>query len=329
MLSQLVSSPESRLFLRRQLEEWHRTEALSFINRNRLKVFAICAGQLVLPSLDLVAYQGVDWKRTLGMHMWYQCQPTDLIGQAIEAFESSCTTFGSSVVFNDSYPYPLPAYSFSKVKVSKDRKSEDVCFRLLKLYASTASNPYELESVLVPEATTPFLLDSQLSWSLLSILQNTTAHNIPDDRQTQLHIEFADLLESVGLWYWSAFVLQHISSTVTRMASITSLINRNSHKITASSRSHLLRFGVFDELIERSLAHFAKYEGRYLDQVSHLINADLHDQAYHVLLTDVLPNVVKLNSLPELVHLSTLLERIVHLGMNLFLLFSVTSSKYL
>ena len=63
--------------------------ATPFINRNRLNVYALLAGCLAWPEAPAgpAVCHGLDWKRALLVHLWYRCQPTATVADALASYE--------------------------------------------------------------------------------------------------------------------------------------------------------------------------------------------------------------------------------------------------
>eukprot|EP00042_Codosiga_hollandica_P040406 m.347387 g.347387 ORF g.347387 m.347387 type:complete len:1706 (+) comp55855_c1_seq1:1-5118(+) len=327
MISQLFGNEGTKTLVHQQLEYWIKSAATNFINLNRIRIFALCAGRLVLPDLALAVIDGLDWKRAFGLCLWYKCAMSDSIADAVGAFDTICATAYDD--FHVNKPHPRPAYQrdaavFAAGSINSSLRSlwqgaDDVCYRLLKLYSSSVQNPYRFESVLVPETHSANLLDLQLSWHLLTILQSSASHSLPAHRHVQLCVEFAWQLELLGLWDSSIFVLEHIPDASVRRFAIADVLDRNSHKANSAFLKQLAAdsLDVSYERIELALATHAKYQGRYASQAEHLINACRavpsdggFESAYYVVIRDVLPDILKKNNLGDLQYLGGLVAKL-------------------
>jgi nuclear pore complex protein Nup98-Nup96 len=80
LLSQAGGGRELRRNIREQLVQWSDRGAAQFINANRLNLYALLAGCLSWPDgpedVGRSVCQGLDWKRTFGVHLWYRCPAT-------------------------------------------------------------------------------------------------------------------------------------------------------------------------------------------------------------------------------------------------------------
>lgn len=121
LLSQLVGSQEVRELLALQLADWRQLQADGFIQDERLRIFCLLAGKPVsrlapaffpshlllwLLSLfqPLVSLRQVwqlsekrtinvcsqlDWKRSLGVHLWYLLPSTAPLSKALSVYEAA------------------------------------------------------------------------------------------------------------------------------------------------------------------------------------------------------------------------------------------------
>lgn len=121
LLSQLVGSQEVRELLALQLADWHQLQADGFIQDERLRIFCLLAGKPVsgvalafFPSRWLLwllslfqpcvsplqvwqlsekrtinVCSQLDWKRSLGVHLWYLLPSTAPLSKALSMYEAA------------------------------------------------------------------------------------------------------------------------------------------------------------------------------------------------------------------------------------------------
>ncbi len=66
LLAQAAAKGEAREAVRRQLQTWQEADFVAHIDRERLHVYQLLAGQI-----DAVApHMNLDWRRALGLHLW-------------------------------------------------------------------------------------------------------------------------------------------------------------------------------------------------------------------------------------------------------------------
>ncbi|KAE8628184.1 hypothetical protein XENTR_v10007381 [Xenopus tropicalis] len=231
LLSQMVGSQEVRDLITLQLVDWNKLQVDHYIQEERLRVFCLLSGTPVWRSSDnrsINVCSQLDWKRTLGIHLWYMLPPTATVAQALHMYEQA---FQEQEGGEPYACYPLPPYledcgfSFGDDPSAKFCSLQrDVCVHLLKLYSE---RQYDLCQLLDPSSATPDPLDYRLSWHMWMVLQALNYTHLSGHRQGMLHASYAAQLENVGLWEWAIFVLLHIQDPHVREAAVRELLNRH------------------------------------------------------------------------------------------------------
>uniref|UniRef100_A0AAR2K7M0 Nuclear pore complex protein Nup98-Nup96 n=1 Tax=Pygocentrus nattereri TaxID=42514 RepID=A0AAR2K7M0_PYGNA len=140
LVSQAVGSQFSRDLLALQLADWNRMQTDSFIQEERLRIFALLAGKPVWESTDccINVCSELDWKRCVAVHLWYMLPPTASVADSLAKYEAA---------FQDGRKYacaPFPPYVddiellglYEEMVDTESKKSlYDICFHLLKLYS--------------------------------------------------------------------------------------------------------------------------------------------------------------------------------------------------
>lgn len=228
LLSQLVGSQSVRELLTMQLVDWHQLQADSFIQDERLRIYALLAGKPVWQLSEqkqINVCSLLDWKRSLAVHLWYLLPPTASISRALSMYEEAFQNTSQS----DSYACPpLPSYlegSSCVIEEKQDsRPLQDVCFHLLKLYSD---RHYELNQLLEPRSITADPLDYRLSWHLWEVLRALNYKHLSEQCEGILHASYAGQLENEGLWEWAVFVLLHINNSSMREKAVRELLTRH------------------------------------------------------------------------------------------------------
>lgn len=230
MLSQAVGSQDCRDLLALQLSDWNRMETDSFIEEERLKIFALLAGKPVWQSTDccINVCSELDWKRCVAVHLWYMLPPTASVADALAKYESA---FQDSDEGKKYACLPLPPYVDEMELLDMDEEMEgtkskrslfDICFHLLKLYSD---RHYSLEQLLEPTTITSDRLDYRLSWHLWNVLQALNYNHLSTSCQGLMHASYAAQLESAGLWDMAIFVLLHIPDSGCREKAVREMLN--------------------------------------------------------------------------------------------------------
>uniref|UniRef100_A0A8C2CCL9 Nuclear pore complex protein Nup98-Nup96 n=1 Tax=Cyprinus carpio TaxID=7962 RepID=A0A8C2CCL9_CYPCA len=143
LLSQALGSQFCRDLLALQLSDWNSMQTYSFIEEERLQIFALLAGKPVWQSTDgcINVCSELDWKRCVAVHLWYMMPPTASVADILSKYESAFQ--GSEEVKRYACP-PLPPYIDEVELLGLDEEMDetdskkplyDICFHLLKLYS--------------------------------------------------------------------------------------------------------------------------------------------------------------------------------------------------
>ncbi|PNJ51639.1 NUP98 isoform 1, partial [Pongo abelii] len=229
LLSQFVGSQSVRELLTMQLVDWHQLQADSFIQDERLRIFALLAGKPVWQlseNKQINVCSQLDWKRSLAIHLWYLLPPTASISRALSMYEEAFQNTSDSDRYACS---PLPSYlEGSGYVIAEEQNSQtplrDVCFHLLKLYSD---RHYDLNQLLEPRSITADPLDYRLSWHLWEVLRALNYTHLSAQCEGVLQASYAGQLESEGLWEWAIFVLLHIDNSRIREKAVRELLTRH------------------------------------------------------------------------------------------------------
>ncbi|KAK3555738.1 hypothetical protein QTP86_028978 [Hemibagrus guttatus] len=279
LLSQAVGSQISRDLLALQLADWNRMQTDSFIQEDRLHIFALLAGKPVWETTDccLNVCSKLDWKRCLAVHLWYMLPPTASVADALTKYEAAFQGL------EDGRRYacaPLPPYiddvDLETLEEMEDTESKkplyDICFHLLKLYSD---KHYSLQQLLDPTTVTAEQLDYRLSWHLWNVLQALNYTHLSVPRQNLLHTSYAAQLESAGLWEMAVFVLLHIPDSLLREHAVREILNQHCTLQETEESAEKERFLTNKLLIPMQWIHEAKATRARRD-------GDRHREALHL-----------------------------------------------
>ena len=220
----------------------------------------------VWPGSDSVlnTCDGLDWLRSLGLHLWYFTSPSSSIADALSAYEDAFTE--GDPQFGVYAPPPRPSYA-------ADDENASVCdlkFHLMKLY-SNRSHP--LESIVTPTTHTPDQLDHRQGWFVAQVLRSLGYRHMTEEKRDRHHAEFASQLASLGMWHWSVFVLMHLSDAEQRRVMIKDILCRH---VRLGDDESVEREVFLQEQLDIPVAWVAEAKamcaataGDYGDQVNH------------------------------------------------------------
>ncbi|GAB1604620.1 nuclear pore complex protein Nup98-Nup96-like isoform X2 [Argonauta hians] len=263
------------------------------ISVERLKIYGLLAGKMFfnVGGQDINVCEHMDWKRALGLHLWYGCSQESVIVEVLKKYDDAQT---GSTSFGKYARPPVPPYLENNNNNNSDIncdtvKAYDTCYHLLQLYANKA---YQLEQTLSPAATTANHLDYRLSWHLSQVLQSLQYRHLTKYQKECINHRFAAQLESLDLWEWAIFVLAHIEDDRRREAAIKETLMR--HVSLSEDASYLEREDfIVDRLcVPEQWLHYAKaikaqYENDYKQVAWHMINAGHYNDAHKVIMKHI------------------------------------------
>nr|XP_020647578.1 nuclear pore complex protein Nup98-Nup96 isoform X6 [Pogona vitticeps] len=290
LLSQLVGSQEVRDLMAMQLADWHQLQADGFIQEDRLRIFALLAGK---PVWHLSEWRSVnvcsqlDWKRSLGVHLWYLLPSTAPLSKALSMYEGAFQDSSENEAYACS---PLPPYLEGSGCVIEEDHSQhllrDTCFHLLKLYSERC---YDLHQLLDPKSITADPLDYRLSWHLWEALRALNYTHLSEQCQGALNANYAAQLESEGLWEWAVFVLLHTPSAHMRERAVRELLNRHCRLLETPESWEKEAFlteklCLPPEWIHEAKAVRARMEGDKHQEALHLFKAGHWNQCHQLVI---------------------------------------------
>lgn len=245
LIAQCPGDEAFRDDLQAQLTAWREQRIDVHISEDLRKIFALLAGTVdVLEGsngtgieqcrdLDLAA--NLDWKRALGLQLWFGEHMDASIPDVFHSYDRLWKECSASV----SPPYPWYSEgvtSHFSWKTPTSAQPPDALYSLIKLYADPACS---LSHILTPFSFSPSPCDHRLAWHLYILLSRClrvrdfadrgiidpgdALENTHDDNDEHVegHSPSADLLassyalqlEQLGMIQEAAFVLLHIEGS--------------------------------------------------------------------------------------------------------------------
>ncbi|WVW83374.1 hypothetical protein I302_105393 [Kwoniella bestiolae CBS 10118] len=321
LISQAGGEEIFREELMKQLEDWSKYKANPLIAKGYRKLYALLAGITdISPGdsskgsdgcPDVLIAEGLDWKRSLGLHMWYGNRFEDTISDVVSSYtsalESSCPP-----------AKPLPNYlenpsSGSIRKWNSTYEPTDILFNLIKLYSDVTIS---LDQVFKSRDTSPSPFDVRLSWHLYLLLSRVLEKRDFEDREEEgysasadgLTQGYASLLEGNGEWTKAAFVLLHLETNEGREKSLRELMFRHPSPTTEAEHFLTHRLKIPIEWIHESRAASLCASGDAWGEYHALLKAKLWDRAHRVLVGKLAPEAVLRDDKPLLRRLCEGLE---------------------
>ncbi|KAJ8950741.1 hypothetical protein NQ318_011234 [Aromia moschata] len=280
LISQLSLTNRTKLFLQEQIEMWHTSMVLNHMSGDIKKIYLLLSGTPIKEDINI--FESIDWKRALGMHLWYVCDAGVPIEIAIELYEKAFE--------EQSYAEaPYPPYRNSYIEDA----SFDVLYHMLLLYRSRI---HRLSSALNPATHTDNLLDYRLSWLLLQLFLSLDVGLIESSEKTKLCTSFSNQLESLGKWEWAIFVLLYLDDNDLKKNLVTGILDRN-----LSPENDKQTLDIQDDLVNKmhvpaTWIHSVKGEKlllleRYFPAFNHLSHACEYYKANNLLMDHLIPTL--------------------------------------
>jgi len=306
-----------RSMVKKQIKEWIISGTDKYLNADRLKLYMLISGSLVLDSENqenqtINACENLDWKRQFGLHLWYNCLPINSIHDVLNSFEKSLSenlcnkplppyledsvsvpklAFDKSKLYNpasshQSFKSNISFFSQTPVApVVKD--TYDTCFHLIKLFCD---EKYPIADIISPLNHNANQLDFRLSWHLAMALVSLNYKFISKECLENLHESYATQLQSFGLWHWAVFILMHIDDEKRRETLVKNYLSRyvtSDSELNEKEAFLIEKLSVPAEWVYDFKALRAKYEYLHENQFKLLLKAHKWNEA-HAILIDLL-----------------------------------------
>lgn len=286
-----------REILAQQLANWAEGGTDALMAPPRLSLYALLAAAPTHQASHTTVNtcQGLDWRRALGLHLWYVCPATATIAEALQEYEQAAGLKGDSPSYCD---LPLPPYMMNQALPDQMKVSYDVCYHLLKLFTDPM---HQLEVLLNPATITPDPVDVSVSWLLWRVLESLGYSHLSQQVSANLHLSMAALLESVGNWHWAVFVLMNINDEERRSREVQELLRRHvavgEEEESDPKYSMRERFVLEKLRVPQKWLHQAKAtKARTLDMVDeeawYLLKAGEYNRAHVLIVDTIAPNSI-------------------------------------
>ncbi|KAG0373483.1 hypothetical protein BGX24_011638 [Mortierella sp. AD032] len=300
-----------------QLALYKKAGVESSIPADYLKVYALLCGALTVNVSPKDAPRrfvtdGLDWRRTFGLHLWYSNTPGVNLAEAVNAYVLSMAE-------NPAVAKPAPWYQ--RNKENKDPEHYDILFQLMALLTIPSKS---LEDALHPLGISSASLDYRLSWIFYMVL--TQSLHISGFRSASSHSkiceDFMFQLESLGLWEWAVFVALHLETASSRETAVRQILERHVrldyNEATETEETAEERKKV--EFVTQSLlvpegwvwaakATRAKYEGSRAQEVYGLLKGGEVQRGYNLIVSTLAPEYVLNENLKGLSDLLAMVDK--------------------
>mmetsp|Transcript_4272 Transcript_4272/g.15365 ORF Transcript_4272/g.15365 Transcript_4272/m.15365 type:complete len:1910 (+) Transcript_4272:127-5856(+) len=282
MISQAVALSSGPQALRTQLSQWKDARIAQSIHLERMRIMYLLAGDVRNALLDGIE---IDWRRRLGLWLWYGLPATAPLKTINEMFLLELEEQTS--------PRPLPLYAEGVKLVPHD----DVCFHIYQLFCKVRYDQASMRAMFMPGTSTDNLLDSRLSWHLYTLLRAMSG--VLDDGEDSalfhLHSDFAAQLEAAGMIEWAVYALLHLPAKGSykdpRAGAVKSLLARNVEVWSSEERETFLLEALHVPFVwlYEAKAELAGYHKDWNTMLECLLLSELWGRAHEVLMVAVAP----------------------------------------
>jgi nuclear pore complex protein Nup98-Nup96 len=201
----IIGSETFRNYIKAQLRLWKDYQYEGMISKDYRKVYELMSGNVGLThgmngavgdSDRVLVSEGLDWKRTLGLYIWYHSSPDSSLEEGLNKYLDAITHRELALRVAEPTPWYLGPHSVSPRR--------DMLFKIIKMYAQRST---DINIALDPLGITSDPLDYRMTWCLSVMLSKALNISTGFDNVTA---SFASQLEAMGLWEWAIYVQLHL-----------------------------------------------------------------------------------------------------------------------
>ncbi|KAG0456547.1 hypothetical protein HPP92_024335 [Vanilla planifolia] len=201
LLSQAGGSMIDRSDMAQQLDLWKVNGMdFSYIEKDRLKLYELLAGNVQGALQDSI----LDWKRFLGLVMWYQLPPDTALSIIVGTYEQ--------LLSEGRVPHPVPVYIDEGPIIDPSNWSigdrYDIAYYLMLLHANENKAYGYLKTMFSALSSTFDPLDYHMIWHQRAVLESIGAFCSND--LFIVDMSFVSQLLCLGQCQWAIYVVLHM-----------------------------------------------------------------------------------------------------------------------
>ncbi|KAI4325228.1 hypothetical protein MLD38_030645 [Melastoma candidum] len=202
LVSQAGGSPVNRSDISRQLELWQRNGLdFNFIEKDRIRILELLAGNIGGALRDI----NMDWKRFLGLLMWYQLPPDTSLSTIFQTYQH--------LLSKRMAPNPVPIYiDEGLVDKTDNRNMEgqlDLSYYLMLLHSNQDGYFRYLKTMFSAFSSTNDPLDHHMIWHQRALLEAVGVFSSKDLQV--LDMGLVSQLLCLGQCHWAIYVVLHMA----------------------------------------------------------------------------------------------------------------------
>ncbi|KAK9110620.1 hypothetical protein Sjap_018680 [Stephania japonica] len=305
LLSQAGGSMLNRSDISRQLDLWRMNGLdFNFVEKDRIKLYELLSGNIqgALGSMKL------DWKRFLGLLMWYQLPPDTSLPEMFHAYEQ--------LLEEGKAPYPVPMYidegpsEDSMNWTVGDRF--DLAYYLMLLHGNDDNEFKYLKTMFSAFSSTHDPLDYHMIWHQRAILEAVGAFSSND--LCILDMSLVSQLLCLGQCHWAIYVALHTPYHENYPYLHARLIREilfqycEIWSTEESQRQFIEHLGVPSSWMHEAIAVYFNYHGDHSKALDHFLESHNWQRAHSVFMTSVAHSLFLSGEHSEIWRLSTSME---------------------
>ncbi|KAJ1311780.1 hypothetical protein OPQ81_010246 [Rhizoctonia solani] len=334
LISQIGGDAEFRNDIESQLAKWKEQKIDAHIEVWLRKIYALLAG--IVGSVegsksrdpaekcsDIVVAESLDWKRVYGLHLWFGGSFNSSAVESLESYEAACNN--ASLATAPPHPWYIerPASVDADAltwSVSSEGTPRDALFEIIKM---AMDDTLPLDVALYPRAFGPSPIDYRIPWHVYMLLarvlqkRDVSDRSVIEDENEEHQLSYshkadaitsnyAFQLESLGLWWYSIFVLLHLQESDGRLIAIKALLARHVSELDEEKEEFLInQLCIPHDWIEEAKAIISQYINQSYQAFEFFVAAGQVKPAYDMALRDLAPEAAIRNDFDLLTSLFT------------------------
>uniref|UniRef100_A0A7N0ZRH1 Peptidase S59 domain-containing protein n=1 Tax=Kalanchoe fedtschenkoi TaxID=63787 RepID=A0A7N0ZRH1_KALFE len=284
LLSQAGASMSNRIYVSEQIILWRKNGLdFSLIENDRMRLYELLAGNVHGALGD----KKVDWKRFLGLLMWYQLPPETPLPVIFSTYQNLLAVYKA--------PHPLPVYvdegPVDETVTCSTTKHFDLAYYLMILHANGGSRFDFLKTMFSAFSSTNDPLDHHMIWHQRAVLEAVGAFSSNDLHA--LDMGLVSQLLCLGQCHWAIYVVLHMPYVPDYPYLHANLIreilfqNCDSWNSRHSQRQFIEDLGIPVEWMHEAMAVYHNYYGHSLEALENYLACKNWQKAHSVFMTSV------------------------------------------
>lgn len=284
LLSQAGGSMVNRSDVAKQLDLWKINGLdFSFIEKDRIRLYELLAGSIHGASRDLE----IDWKRFLGLLMWYKLPPQASLPTIFRTYQN--------LLDDGRAPCPVPIYvdeGFEEEAINwRTKERYDISYYLMLLHASEESQSGFLKNMFSAFSSTHDPLDYHMIWHQRAVLEGIGA--ISSDDLHVLDIGLVSQLLCLGQCHWAIYVVLHMPYREDFPYLQANLIREILFQYCESWSSQEIQCQFIENLgvpvgwLHEAMAIYHNYHGNHSKALEHFLECAQWQKAHTIFITSV------------------------------------------